>query len=121
MFLILYPNTIFKSPIFWVELFNGSLKLLSVRKFFLVFFSIEKKIPMQLNYLKFLGIRVLCFPYICFYSHSAVILREYFKNIPLKSCNIARIFIKLLERFLKYCRNLATSAQNIINVMLLQY
>ena len=41
------------------------------------------------------------------YLHSTVILREYFKNIPLKSCNIARIFIKLLERFLKYCRNLA--------------
>ena len=53
--------------------------------------------------------------------HSTVILREYFKNIPLKSCNIAKIFIKLLERFLKYCRNLAMSAQNIINVMLLQY
>ena len=52
---------------------------------------------------------------------STVILREFFKNIPLKSCNIARIFIKLLERFLKYCRNLAMSAQNIINVMLLQY
>ena len=55
------------------------------------------------------------------YSHSTVILREYFKNIPLKSCNIARIFIKLLERFLKCCRNLAMSAQNIINVMVLQY
>ena len=53
--------------------------------------------------------------------HSTVILSEYFKNIPLKSCNIARIFIKLLERFLKYCRNLAMSAQNIINVTLLQY
>ena len=55
------------------------------------------------------------------HPHSTVILREYFKNIPLKSCNIARIFIKLLEMFLKYCRNLAMSAQNIINVMLLQY
>ena len=53
--------------------------------------------------------------------HSTVILKEYFKNIPLKSCNIAIIFIKLLERFLKYCKNLAMSAQNIINVMLLQY
>ena len=29
--------------------------------------------------------------------HSTVILREYFKNIPLKSCNIARIFIKLVK------------------------
>ena len=52
---------------------------------------------------------------------SAVIFKEHFENIPLKSCNIARIFIKLLERFLKYCRNLAMSAQNITNVMLLQY
>ena len=55
------------------------------------------------------------------FPHSTVILREYFKNIPLKSCNIARIFIKLLERFPKYCRNLAMSVQNIINVILLQY
>ena len=53
--------------------------------------------------------------------HSTVILREYFKNIPLKSCDIVKIFIKLLEKFLKYFRNLAMSAQNIINVMLLQY
>ena len=53
--------------------------------------------------------------------HSTVILSEYFQNIPLKSCNIARIFVELLERFLKYCTNLAMSAQNIINVMLLQY
>ena len=55
------------------------------------------------------------------FPHSTVILREYFKNIPLKSCNIAKIFIKRLERFLKYCRNLAMSTQNIINLMLLQY
>ena len=53
--------------------------------------------------------------------HSTVILREYFENISLKSCNIAKIFIKLMERFLKYCRNLAESVQNIINKMLLQY
>ena len=51
--------------------------------------------------------------------HSTVILREYFKSIPLNPCNIARIFIKLLERFLKYCRNLAMSAQNIINTLLI--
>ena len=38
--------------------------------------------------------------------HSTVILKEYFENIPLKSCNIAKIFIKLLEMVLKYCRNL---------------
>ena len=38
--------------------------------------------------------------------HSTVILKEYVENIALKSCNIAKIFIKLLERFLKYCRNL---------------
>ena len=59
----------------------------------------------------------------CHFSNprSTVILRKYFTNIPLKSCNIARIFIKLLERFLKYYRNLAMSAQNIINVMLLRY
>ena len=55
------------------------------------------------------------------YPHSTVILRKYFENIPLKSCNIARIFIKLLERFLKYFKNLAKSVQNIINGMLLQY
>ena len=53
--------------------------------------------------------------------HSTVILRKYFKNIPLTCSNIARIFIRLLERFLKYCRNLATSVQNIINAILLQY
>ena len=35
------------------------------------------------------------------YPHSTVIFKEYFENIPLKSCNIAKIFIKLLERFLK--------------------
>ena len=56
-----------------------------------------------------------------YYPYSTVIMREHLKNIPLKSCNIARIFIKLLERFLKYCRNLAMFAQNSINVMLLQY
>ena len=28
--------------------------------------------------------------------HSTVILKEYFENIPLKSCNIVKIFIKLL-------------------------
>ena len=38
----------------------------------------------------------------CRYPHSTVILKEYFENIPLKSCNIAKIFMKLLERFLKY-------------------
>ena len=59
-------------------------------------------------------------PYKRIVPHSTVILREYFKNIPLKSCNIARIFINLLEKYLKYCRNLAMSAQNIINVMLLR-
>ena len=53
--------------------------------------------------------------------YSTVIVREYFKNIPLKYCNIARIFIKLLERFMKYCRNLAMSLQNMINGILLQY
>ena len=51
--------------------------------------------------------------------HSNVILKEYFENIPLKCCNIAKIFIKLLERFLKYSRNLAMSVQNIINGILL--
>ena len=51
--------------------------------------------------------------------HSTVILKEYFENIPLKSCNIAKIFIKLLETFVKYCRNLAMSVQNIINGILL--
>ena len=53
--------------------------------------------------------------------HSTVILKEYFENVPLKFCNIAKIFIKLLERFLKYCRNLAMSVQTIINGILLQY
>ena len=53
------------------------------------------------------------------YPHSIVILKEYFENIPLKSYNIAKIFIKLLEQFLKYCRNLAMFVQNIINGILL--
>ena len=56
---------------------------------------------------------------IVYCPHSTVILKEYLENIPLKSCNIAKIFIKLLERFLKYCRNLAMSDQNIINGILL--
>ena len=50
-------------------------------------------------------------------SHNPVILRKYFENIPLKSRNIARIFMKLLERIQKYCRNLAMFVQNIINRM----
>ena len=56
-----------------------------------------------------------------YYLYSTVILKEYFENIPLKSCNIAKMFIKLLERFLEYWRNLAISIQNIINGILLQY
>ena len=52
---------------------------------------------------------------------SHIILKEYFENISLKSCNIAKVFAKLLERFLKYCRNLAMSVQNIINEILLQF
>ena len=55
------------------------------------------------------------------YPYSTVILKEYLENFPLKSSNIAKIFIKLLGRFLKYCRNLAMSVQNIIYEMLLQY
>ena len=53
------------------------------------------------------------------FPHSTVILKEYFENIPLKFFNIAKIFIKLLERFLKYCRNFEMSVQNIINEILL--
>ena len=52
-------------------------------------------------------------------THSTVVLKENFENIPLKSCNIAKIFLTLLERFLKYCRNLAMSVQNIINGILI--
>ena len=48
-----------------------------------------------------------------YHPHSTVILKEYFENITLKSCNIAKIFIKLLERFLEYCRNLAMSVQDV--------
>ena len=55
------------------------------------------------------------------FPHSTVILRKYFNNISLKSCNTARIFMKLLERFLKYCKNLAMSVQNFVNEMFLQY
>ena len=66
-----------------------------------------------------------CWAYFCIQirnnPQSTVILREYFENIPLKSCNIARIFIKLLERFLKYHRNLEMSVQNVINGIVLQY
>ena len=47
--------------------------------------------------------------YISLYAHSTVILKEYLENIPLKACNIEKISIKLLERFLKYCRKLAMS------------
>ena len=38
------------------------------------------------------------------YPHSTLILKENFENIPLKSCNTAKIFIKLLEKLLKYCK-----------------
>ena len=55
------------------------------------------------------------------HPHHIVILREFFENIPLKYCNITRIFMKLLERFLKNCRKFAMFGQNIINGMLLQY
>ena len=55
------------------------------------------------------------------FPHSTVKLREHFENIPSKSCKIAKICIKLLERFLKYWRNLVMSVRNIINRMLLQY
>ena len=48
--------------------------------------------------------------------HSTVILKEYFENIPLKFCNIAKIFIKLLERFLKYCRNDAIAMEIAMSV-----
>ena len=41
--------------------------------------------------------------------HSTVIFREYFLNIPLKYCNIARILIKRLEKFMKYRWNLVMS------------
>ena len=70
------------------------------------------------NYKSFKNASTLLFEYTS--PHSAVILKEYFENIPLKSCNFAKIFINLLERFLKYCRNLAMSVQNIINGILLQ-
>ena len=55
------------------------------------------------------------------FPHSTVIFKEYFETIPLKFCNIAKIFIKLLERFIKSCRNLAMSVQNIIIGILLRY
>ena len=85
----------------------------------------------QTCFVSILGWSILNFDFVNFFltpekslrnfPHSTVILREFFKNIPLKSSNIARIFRRLLERFLKYYRNLTMSTQNIINVMLLQY
>ena len=66
-----------------------------------------------------LYIECICVQY--HYPHSTVILKEYSENIPLKSCNIAKIFIKLLERFLKYSRSFEMSVENIINGKLLQY
>ena len=33
------------------------------------------------------------------FPHSTVILKEYLENIPLKSCNIAKIFIKLINTY----------------------
>ena len=46
-------------------------------------------------------------------------IERIFRICYIEIMHIAKIFIKLLERFLKYCRNLAMSVQNIINGILL--
>ena len=95
--------------------YNNSNLLSRVHNRFAYLYNFKIRSPNQRYFIVRITIDSREFP------HSTVILKEYFENVPLKSCNIAKIFIKLLERFLKYCRNLAMSVQNIINGILLQY
>ena len=55
------------------------------------------------------------------YPHSTEIFRKYFKNIPWKYCKIAKIFRKLSLILLKYCNNLAMSAQNMTYAIFFKY
>ena len=66
-----------------------------------------------------LEIFLTCFCDILCYvgPHSTERFRQYCRNITWKYCKIAKIFRNLLLILLKYCNNLAMSAQN----MTLQY
>ena len=55
------------------------------------------------------------------YPHSTDILRKYYRNIPWKYCKIAKIFQNLSLILLKYCNNLAMSAQNMTYAIFYKY
>ena len=92
------------------NMFNSCLIYISLSESFssTSWSRLSKKLRFPAGSFDIIGLRL---PYLSDHiiPHSTVILKEYFENIPLKSCNIAKIFIKLLERLLKYCRNLAMS------------
>ena len=60
-------------------------------------------------------ISVICDP------HSTEIFRKYCKNTPWKYCKIAKIFWNLSLMLLKYCNNLATTAQNMMYAIFSKY
>ena len=53
--------------------------------------------------------------------HSTEIFRQYCRNIPWKYCKIAEIFRNLSLILLKYCNNLAMSAQNMTHAIFYKY
>ena len=56
-----------------------------------------------------------------YYPHSTEIFRKYCRNIPWKYCKIAKIFRNLTLILLKYCNNLAMSAQNMAYAIFSKY
>ena len=63
---------------------------------------------------------VSCHFYVMF-PHRTKIFKNYFRNIPCKYCKIAKIFRNLLLVLLKYCTNLAVSAQNMTYAIFSKY
>ena len=55
------------------------------------------------------------------YPHSTEIFKKYCRNIPWNYCKIARIFQNLSLILLKYCNNLAMSAQNMTYAIFSNY
>ena len=55
------------------------------------------------------------------HPHSTEIFRKYCNNIPWKYCKIAKIFRNLSLMLLKYCNNLAMSAQNMMYAIFSKY
>ena len=61
----------------------------------------KKQNKKNLQYSQRLILRRFSIYFLIVYPHSTVIVKEYFENIPLKSCNIAKIIIKLLSKILQ--------------------